>query len=127
MLKYTYEPNPKKSVKVFGSGLRISTKSSAVICDEITGKQLDKGKRLLQDLVLQKRSLRGKYYTNVSKEILNILQSAENNAEFKGLDPSKLHIHASAHKGFRFWRPRRFKVRRQRRKVTNIQFVLEVK
>lgn len=126
-MKYTYNPNPKKSVKVFGSGLRISPKSSAVVCRAITNRHLDSGRKLLEDMLMKKRSIKGKYYTNVCKELLNLLTSAENNAEFKGLNVSKLHIHASAHKGFGFWRPRRFRLRRQKRKVANIQLVLEVR
>ncbi len=124
MLKYTLNPKPEKSVKVYGRGLRISGKSSVLVCRAITGMNLDKGKKFLQTLVSRSQSLNGKYYTNVSKEILNLLNQAENNTEFKGLDPGRMVIHASAHKGFTFYRARRFKMRRQKRKVTNIQIVL---
>ncbi len=77
------------------------------------------------NLLIQKESIGGKYYTNVTKELLNLLRFAEGNAEFKGLDPGKLMIHASAHTGFTFYRPRNWKRRMEKRKITNIQLVLE--
>ena len=85
---------------------------------------MEKGKNLLQALIDQKRDLDGKYYTNTTKHILDIVKSAESNAEFKGLDINKMIIFASAHTGFTFMRPRRLKMRRTRRKITNIQVVL---
>ncbi len=124
MLRYAFNPKKEKSARVYGRSLRISRKSSVILCSRITGKGLLKGRRLLSDLVAQKRSLNGKYYTNTAKEILDLLSSAQANAEAKGLDPEKLSIHASAHDGFSFWRNRRFKVRRQKRKVCNLQVVL---
>ena len=124
MLRYTLNPNPKISVKVYGRNLRVSSKSSAVVCRKIRGMHLEKAKKLLENLVSQKQSLNGKYYTNSCKELLNLLNQAENNAEFKGLDTSKMIVHASAHQSFSYFRPRRFKMRRQRRKLANLQVVL---
>ena len=125
MLRYTFNENSKRSAKVYGRGLRISPKNSKIVCSTVSGKQLEKGKKILENLISQKSSLDGKYYTNTSKELLELLKNAEGNAEFKGLDTERLFIHASAHKGFSFWRPRAFKMRGQRRKVTNVQVVLE--
>ena len=127
MTNYALNLNPKKSARAYGRALRISTKSSTVVCRAVSGKNLVKGKRILQDLVDQKRSLEGKYYTNASKQILNVIKSAEANAEFKGLDLGRLVMFASAHKGFTFMRPRRLKIRRTKRKMTNIQVVLHQK
>ena len=124
-LKYAYAPKAEKFARAYGRALRISTKSSTQICRAITGLNLQKGKGLLNSLLEEKKSLDGKYYTNTTAEVLDLLKSAESNAEFKGLDTDKLIIHASAHTGFAFWRPRRFKMRRQKRKVTNVQIVLE--
>ena len=127
MLRYARSPKPEKSAKVYGRNLRISRKSSVIVCKALTGLSLEKGNKLLENLITQKQSLDGKYYTNVSKQLSKLIAQAENNAEFKGLDTSRLIIHASAHKGFTFWRPRRFKLRRRKRKMTNIQIVLEQK
>ena len=125
MHKYVLNPKPGKSVKVFGRALRVSTKSSVKVCSAITGKSLLKGKLFVENLVSQKHSLDGKYYTKSAKEIAGLLQSAEANAEFKGLDPTKMFIHASAHQGFTFMTPRRFKLRGRSRKVTHIQLILQ--
>jgi large subunit ribosomal protein L22 len=127
MTNYTLNLNPKKSARAYGRALRISTKSSVTVCRVISGMNLFKGKRLLEDLIVGKRDLEGKYYTNASRGILNIVKSAEMNAEFRGLDTNRLVILASAHKGFTFIRPRRLKMRRTRRKMTNIQVVLHQK
>ena len=123
-LKYAFNPKPEVSAKAYGSSLRISTKHSVTVCRALTGLNLDKGKNLLEKLLSQKQDLDGKYYTNAASEILDLLKSAESNAEFKGLDLEKLIVYASAHKGFTFFRPRRFKMRRDKRKVTNIQIAL---
>ena len=125
MLKYAFDSDPKKTARAYGRALRISPRNSITVCSAVTGKPLGKGKKLLEDMVSQKRSLGGRYYTNVSKELLEMIKSAENNAESKGLNTERLFIHASAHKGFSFWRPRAFKMRGQHRKSTNIQVVLE--
>ncbi len=125
MLRYTMNPKQEKAVKVYGRGLRISKKNSVTVCKAITGLNLEKGKDLLERLIDQKQNLDGRYYTNIAKELSNLLKLAENNAEFKGLDTSRMLIHASAHKGFTFYRPRRFKMRRMKRKATNIQIILE--
>ncbi len=124
-MKYAFNPKGKKSAKAYGNGLRVSRKSSIIVCSRITGMGLDKGRTFLMNLLLQKQSIGGKYYTNVTKEVVNLLRSAETNAEFKGLDPSKMMIHASAHKGFTFFRPRGYKRRREQRKMANVQIVLE--
>ena len=126
-MEYAYNPNPKKSARASGRGVRISTRDSVKVCKAIRGMQLEKGKALLEGMLTEKRDLDGKYYTNTTKEILALLVSCEANAESKGLDANKLVIHASAHKGFTFYRPRRMKSGRQKRKVTNLQIVLEVR
>ena len=126
-VRYALDLNPKKSAKAYGRALRISTKNSVIVCRAVSGMNLMKGKRLLQDLIEERRDLNGKYYTNVSKELLRLIESAEKNAEFKGLDTGRLIIFASAHKGFTFMRPRRLKMRRTRRKMTNLQVVLQQK
>jgi ribosomal protein L22 len=124
MHKYAFNPDPKKSVRVYGRGLGISGRSSAVVCKKVKGMNLEKAKRLLENLLTEKQSLDGKHYTNVSKELLGLLKSGEANAENKGLDTSRLHVHASCHQGFRYMRPRRLKMRGTQKKMTHLQVVL---
>ena len=123
-LKYAFNPKKEVSSKAYGSSFNISTKNSVIVCKALNGMNLSKGKILLENLLSEKESMDGKYYTNAAKEILPLLKSAESNAEFKGLDTDKLIIHASAHQGFTFHRNRRFKMRGDKKKVTNIQLVL---
>ncbi len=127
MLKYALELNPKKSAKAYGRALNISTKHSVIVCRAVSGMNLVKAKSLLQDMLDGKRSMEGKYYTNVTTEMLNLLKSAESNAEFKGLDTARLIVFASAHQGFTFHRPRRTKMKSMEKKVTNLQVVLQQK
>ncbi len=124
MLKYALNLNPKKSAKAYGRGLSISTKDSIIICRKISGMNLKKGIRFLEGLSSETLSIDGKHYTSAAATILEVVRSAEKNAEFKGLDTEKLVIMASAHKAFAFFRPRRMKLRRQQRKSTHIQVVL---
>ena len=125
MIRYVLNPRKEKSVRVYGRALRISEKNSMVICKEISGKTLPKAMALVERLVNKEQSLDGKYYTNASKEILHLLKSAGSNAEFKGLEAERLIVNASAHRGFRFYRPRRFKMIRQRIRSTNVQLILQ--
>jgi large subunit ribosomal protein L22 len=125
MHRYAYNPKQEKSAKAYGRGLRVSQRSSNIVCSRISGMNLDRGRKFLMNLLIQKESIGGKHYTNVVKEMLSMLRSAESNAEFKGLEPSRLLIHASAHKGFAFYRPRGWKRRREKVKMTNMQIVLE--
>ena len=126
MHKYAHNlQHEEKSVKIYGRGLRVSQKNSVAVCAKLTGMNLEKGKQFLDRLLTEKESMRGKYYTNVVKELSSLLKLAESNAEFKGLDTNRMIIYASAHKGFTFFRPRSWKNRRTKRKMANLQIVLE--
>ena len=125
MLKYARKTNPKKSVKVYGRNLRISTKDSTEVCRAVTNTSAAKAMQLLQNLATEKVSLKGKYYTKTVGEMLVLLRLAGSNAEAKGLDPERMLVHASAHQGFTYQTPRRFKLARRQGKMTNLQIVLE--
>ena len=99
---------PKENyAKAFGTDVRISTKASYVVCDAIRNKPLNRAKRLLEGLAAETRSLEGKYYTKTAKAILNLVNSCEKNAEFKGLDADRLFVHASARRAANIQRRRR--------------------
>lgn len=107
----------------------ISLKNSLIVCDAIRSKNVDKTKRFLQDLLSQKKSIEGKYYTKTVKKILEVLEAAEANAKQKNLDAEKLFVKiAKADRGEKFIRPKsRAKFRGREAKVTNIEIVLEEK
>ena len=95
-----------------GKNLRISLKNSILLCKKIKGLKLSKAKKFLEDLINQKISIQGKYYTKTAKEILKILKEAEANAKYKNLDIEKLFIKiAKADKGEKIIRPGRMGIR----------------
>lgn len=125
MYRYVLNPKPGKSVRVYGRGLNVSPKKSQVVCRAIKGMNLEKGKIFVEKLLQKKTDIDGKYYTNVAREMLSLLKSAEVNTEFKGLDPSRMFIHASAHEGMVYMTPRRFKLRGRARRLAHIQIILQ--
>ena len=94
---------------------------------ELKGLKVERAKRLLDDLINQKASVDGKYYTKVAKNFLNVLKSAEANARQKNLDTEKLFVKvAKTDKAAKAVRPKsRFKFRGREAKVANIEIVLE--
>ncbi|MBI5347436.1 MAG: hypothetical protein HZB66_02405 [Candidatus Aenigmarchaeota archaeon] len=119
----TFEPK-KPHARASGIGLGISAKDAMVVCSVIRKKPLKRSRRLLDDLITKKRSLRGKYYTNAAESIRELLASCEKNAEFKGLDSDLLFVHASAHKGMNIRRRRRKAGFGSRMKRTNVEIIL---
>jgi len=105
---------------------RVSLKDSATIFKNIRNKPVKKAKALLNDLMSQKRSIDGKYYTVVSKEILGLIEEAENNADSLELDREKLFIEeATANQSFRFMLPKsRFTHRGRRAKICQLKITL---
>ena len=124
MNRYSYKPTVP-AARAAAPGSRVSAKSSALVCRAVSGKQIAKGKQLLEGLLAEKRSIGGRYYTNVAQALLDLVAAAEQNAEQKGLNPERLFIRASAHRGFTFMTPRRMKLRGRARKVANLQVGLE--
>ena len=107
--------------------MRISYKDAVEVLDAIRGKKLEDAKRILQDVIRMRRPVPyrrfygkvghrrgmgpGRYPVKAAKAILKVLESAEANAEYKGLDTSRLWVvHAAAHKGtkIRSYMPRAF-------------------
>jgi len=87
--------------------------------------QLRKAKKFLEEVINEKQEINRRYYTKTTATLLGLIESAEKNAEFKGLDTERLFVKASSHKSFTFMRPRRMKMRGQQRKISNLQIVLE--
>jgi large subunit ribosomal protein L22 len=109
------------------SNARISLKHSLVLCKKLKGKKLEKARRFLEDLILEKVSIKGKHYTKAAGKFLELLRTAEANARQKGLNLGKLFIkQIKADKGLRFYRPRSlWHLRRQRVKSVNLSVELE--
>lgn len=120
-IKYAYqEENKSKTAKAMGRSLKISPKHAVEICREIRGMELETAKNYLNDVIKLKRVVAfkrhnkkvghrkglvgwpsGRYPQKAAKAILNVLDNAEANAEYKGLGAENLKIqHISSHRGF---------------------------
>jgi large subunit ribosomal protein L22 len=118
------ELDPEKTVKASGREVRVSHKSASEICRTIKGMMLNQAKQYLRDVLDKKRAVpfrrfkkkaghrhglekayAGRYPVKASKQILKVLEGAEANAEYKGLDTDRLRIiHASAYPGMKIKR-----------------------
>jgi len=105
---------------------RVSVKNAKVVLDRIRGRKLAKSIKILDDVVLGKRSFGKRYYTKTSKSVLELLKSAEANAKANGLDEEKLFIvSAKANKGRTFIRPRSKNSRSgEQAKMSHIEIVI---
>lgn len=123
MVKYPVEAG-KDEVRAAGAGLSISTKSSILVCRKINRMETKKAKRFLQDMIDEKRSMNGKYFTKTCREILTVLESAEKNAEYKGLENTVIRT-ICAEKGSKRLRMKRRRSFGSRLKNTNIKILLK--
>ena len=145
MAQYRYSKQnieEEHTAKAVGISLPISTKQSIEVCNFIRNKPLERAKTMLNDVILTKIAVpfkrfkvighkrgnmaSGRYPIKTSKEILGVLESAEANAQFKGLNTSNLFIcHISSQKAGNQWHYGRQKRRKMKR--TTIEVVLQEK
>lgn len=105
---------------------RISLKHAVEICKYLRGKKLSKVFRFLENVLKQKESYDGKYYTKATKTFISLLKSAEANAKKKGLNPERLFVKIiKADKGETMYLPKRAKFLPRRAKTTHLTVVLE--
>jgi len=122
--------DPETTAKASGRELRVSPKHAREVCKAIKNMKLDQAKTYLTQVVEKKKPVpfgthkknvahrhglhkppTGRYPTKAAQKILNVLKSAEANAEFKGLDTERLKvIHASTSQGMKIrkYKPRAF-------------------
>ncbi|HEY4674877.1 MAG TPA: 50S ribosomal protein L22 [Candidatus Bathyarchaeia archaeon] len=118
------ELDPEKTAKASGRELRVSHKSAREVCKTIKGMMLTQAKDYLKEVVAKRKAVpfrrfrkkaghrhglekafAGKYPVKVAKQVLKILEGAEANAEYKGLDTDRLRIiHASSSQGMKLKR-----------------------
>ncbi len=146
----TDELDPEKTAKASGREIRVSHKSTREVCRTIKGMTLSNAKTYLTNVITKKQSIpftrfnkkaahrhgiekafAGRYPIKAAQKTLKILQSAEANAENKGLDLERLTIlHAAAYPGMKI---KRFTPRAQGRSspkydtLTHIEIVLTEK
>lgn len=140
-MAYKYSTDIKENcAKAVGVSLPVSLKQSVMICSFIRGRSVDFVKKYLADVAQKKKAVpftrfnrdmahrrgmaAGRFPVNASRQILSIVESAESNAQFKGLSTGDLVImHASAQKGPSTWRFGRH--RRRRAKRTHVEIVVQ--
>lgn len=148
--KYAYnkKDNEAKTARAMAKSLKISPKHCVEICNALRGMEVDKAKAYLNDVIDMKRAVpfkrhnkkvghrkglegwpTGRYPVKAANQILKVLENAEANAEYKGMDTDKLVIeHISSHRGvvIRGAIPRAFgRVTPFNTPTTHIQIVLE--
>jgi large subunit ribosomal protein L22 len=125
--------------KAVGRSLPISTKQSIAISQFIRGKNVQKMKTFLEDVIKQKRAVPftrftnglghkpgigpGRYPKKAAKEFLSLLKSAEANAQINGLNTANLVIGmVKSNKASTSWHYGR--QRRTQMKRSNIDIIL---
>jgi large subunit ribosomal protein L22 len=137
------ELDPEKTVKASGREVRVSHKSAREVCKTIKGMMLTQAKQYLRDVLDKKRAVpftrfkkkaghrhglekayAGRYPVKAAKQILKVIEGAEANAEYKGLDTDRLRIiHASAYPGMKI---KRFTPRAHGRSSPKIQTLCHI-
>jgi len=121
----TTDLDPEKTVKASGREVRVSHKAAREVCQTIKGMTLDEAKTFLQEVVKKKKpvpfrrfkkkaghrhgleegAFAGRYPVKAASHVLEVLENAEANAEYRGFDLENLRIiHASAYPGMKIKR-----------------------
>lgn len=148
-LKYSHKvPEERQVARAIGRELKVSPKKCLEICREIRGKNLNEAKEYLQRVtelkeavpfkrhnkkIAHRRGLQkwdaGRYPKKAAARMLEILENAQANAEYKGMDVERLFVgHISAKRGrvFRGIRPRAMgRATAHNTLTTNLDVILE--
>ncbi len=103
--KYSFK-DEENTAKAVGISLPISNKQSKAICSHLRGRKIEQAKKILQQVIKKKQPIpftkhtdgighrkgmaSGSYPIKASEQILDIIKSAEANAQFKGLNTANL-------------------------------------
>ena len=141
MKGYTFRDyNKEHMARAVGIALPISFKHSVEISSFIKNRTVSDAKEILQKVIKHKAAIPFKRYNwdlghkkklgpgrfpeKASMQLVSLIESAEANAQFKGLNTSNLVIaHISAHKAGKAWHYGRKSRRKMKR--TNIELVVE--
>lgn len=132
MMKQETKPDIAHFASVNSYALSISTKQSVEIASFLRNKKVSQAKSLLNEVISMKRAVpfkrynrdlghkpgmaAGRYPIKASQEFLNLLNTLEANAEFKGLDSKNLIISTiKANKGTQQYKPGRHRGRTMKR------------
>ncbi|NLI62640.1 MAG: 50S ribosomal protein L22 [Methanosarcinaceae archaeon] len=107
-LNYAMPSDKDTESKAMASELHISFKKTREICHHIKGMKVDEARSFLEQVVKMEQAVpykrhndktahrkgmaAGGYPVLAAAEVLKLLRNAENNAEYKGLEPSRMYI-----------------------------------
>ncbi|MBN2202602.1 MAG: hypothetical protein JW700_00215 [Candidatus Aenigmarchaeota archaeon] len=87
--------------------MKISHKDSVKFCKVINRKKLSVAKKILEEIKQGRKTLNGKTYDNIRKEMQMMLHQLEMNGRKEGLDVDNLYVFISTHRGPTMHRGRR--------------------
>lgn len=113
---YSVELDDETTARVYGRELQVSPKKSREVASALRGLEVAKAKALLEDVIAKRRAVPykryktfvahrpgmagGGYPVKVAKAFLRLIESVEENAEYRGLDADSMRIvHISAYRG----------------------------
>ncbi|MFQ6013149.1 MAG: 50S ribosomal protein L22 [Thermoplasmata archaeon] len=113
---YSLDVDEETTAKAYGRELPISPKKAREVCRALRKKPLDVAKGMLEDVMEKRRAIPygrynkqvahqpgvgpGGYPLKVAQYLLRLLESAEENAEYKGLNAESMVVyHISAYRG----------------------------
>lgn len=146
-MDYSIKFDPETTAKAFGREFHCSPKHSENIARALSGMDVSKAKQYLEEIIIFKKALPfkthkrmvshkkgigpGGYPQKSCRFFLEVLKNAENNAEYKGLNPENMYIaHVSAYKGrvIRGFMPRAFgRSSAWNEQTTNIEIIIAEK
>lgn len=118
----------ENDIKASGIDLRISRKKAGKICKEINRKKMkfEDAKEFVQNLIDHEENIDGKTYDKAAEGVMEVLENAGSNANFKGVPTDKLRVKTiSAEPGSTLRRRRRRRDFGNRLKTANVKLVLE--
>ncbi len=116
MAGYTQESDPETTSRALGVELNVSPKHCREVCKMLKGMKVDDAKKYLKDVAETKTPVPytrfkmflnpkpkvgpGRYPKKAALAILKVLESAQSNAEYKGLEADNMRVKlAAAHRG----------------------------
>lgn len=142
---YTQQADPETTSKAIGKEASVSPKHCREVCKMLKGMKVDQARKYLQGVVELKTPVPysrykkylspkpkvgpARYPVKAAKVILEVVESARSNAEYKGLDADNMKVKwASAHRGriTQGHMPRAFgRSTPWNEQTTNIEIILE--
>ncbi len=113
---YTQKTDPETTSRALGVEISVSPKHCREVCKMLVGKNVEDAKKYLQGVIELKTPVPytrfkmflnpkpkvgpGRYPKKAAKAILRVIESAQSNAEYKGLEADNMRVKvAAAHRG----------------------------